>query len=429
MMLNATTLTTEEERLFLHDKFKYLVAKVTSEMRTREDKKQKWRHLKKQWNDELNEMMGIDPKWGVKAGQLFSFDLDARRKLILLNYTPAAHNVLHEVGEGAGWTPALRLMRGLVFAYERPGDPEGVRMVSRSFRKFFNVDEVPDSEWSTLVGEAGEDEVVVRAKEDGAMIQYFVHNDELCATTRGRLETQYVDTALGMLSREDFNNAHHCAKMFGVDLMTVVVELVHPLSTVHVDYKGEESVYLLAAYDREGNEVSQDVLERIYIKIAGEGGGGNRRIKFPEQRRMMIQDVRKEIQDRSVHNREGWVAFVGTGPDRRRIKFKYISHIGEMVKSKLSYKYVMNCICNQRVDYMFHTLPEEIREVAYRMVAQVEKIANESSTYKALYVLHSDNEGGVDYFRTVCRQYYRWVESNKTPQLSKGTPPLPIYAA
>ena len=77
-MLKATTFTTEEESLFLHGKFKHLVAKLTSEMRTREDKKQKWRHLKKQWNDELNEMMGIDPKWGVKAGQLFSFDLDAR---------------------------------------------------------------------------------------------------------------------------------------------------------------------------------------------------------------------------------------------------------------------------------------------------------------------------------------------------------------
>jgi len=127
-MLKETTFLTQAESQFLHGEFKHLVAKLTSEMQTRDDKKQKWRYLKKQWNDELNQMMGIDPTWGVKAGQLFSFDLDARRKLILLNYTPAAHNVLHEVGNGAGWTAALRLMRGLVYAYERPGDVKCVAL-------------------------------------------------------------------------------------------------------------------------------------------------------------------------------------------------------------------------------------------------------------------------------------------------------------
>lgn len=426
-MLKETTFLTQAESQFLHGEFKHLVAKLTSEMQTRDDKKQKWRYLKKQWNDELNQMMGIDPAWGVKAGQLFSFDLDARRKLILLNYTPAAHNVLHEVGNGAGWTAALRLMRGLVYAYERPGDVNGVRMVSRSFRKFFNLDEVPDSEWQTLLNEARDKPVVIRAKEDGAMIQYFEHKGQLCATTRGRLETQYVSTALGLFTSSDFAIAKHAANQYGIELMTVVVELVHPISAVHVDYNGEKSVYLLAAYDKGGEEIPAVVLERMFMKICD--GGRNHHLRMPLQRVMTLQQARDEINDRSVMNKEGWVAFVGSGPRRRRIKLKYISYIGEMVKSKLSYKYVMNCLCKDRVDYMFHTLPEEIREVAYRMVAQVQKIANDSPSYKALYVLHSENEGGVDYFRTVCRQYYRWEQSNKLPKLNDGDVSLPIYAA
>ena len=421
-MQNTTTVTTDEEKDYLHNKFRHLVAKITSKMTTRDDKKKMWRYLKKEWNDELNEMMGVDAEWGVPAGQLFSFDLDSRRKLVLLNYTQSAHNVLHELGEGAGWTTALRLMRGLVFAYETPGDPDGVRMVSRSFRKFFNTGEVPDSTWSSLIEDAGDKPVVVRAKEDGAMLQYFMHNGKLCATTRGRIETQYVDCALGMFSIDDFNNAKHRASQHGIDLMTVVVELVHPISKVHVDYDGEESAYLLAGYDHEGNEVPADVLEYIALKI---GEGGNTRIRMPDTTKMMLSDLKSEINDRSIENREGWVAFVGEGPKRRRVKFKYVTHIGDMVKSKLSYKYIMNCLRKERANRMLDTLPEEIRDVAYNMLARVEKIASESSSYKALYILHDENEGGRDYFRQVCRDYYRY----RNPPSEAKPIPLPIFAA
>jgi len=76
---------------------------------------------------------------------------------------------------------------------------------------------------------------------------------------------------------------------------------------------------------------------------------------------------------------------------------------------------------------MLDTLPEEIREVAYNMVARVEKIASESSSYQALYILHNENEGGREYFRQVCRDYYRWCNP---PATHKGKPiPLPVYAA
>jgi hypothetical protein len=72
------------------------------------------------------------------------------------------------------------------------------------------------------------------------------------------------------------STAHHNMVL---TLMTVVVELVHPISKVHVDYAGEESAYLLAGYDHEGNEVPADVLEYIALKI---GEGGNTRIRMPD---------------------------------------------------------------------------------------------------------------------------------------------------
>jgi hypothetical protein len=415
---------TREESIFLSQEFPKLVAKITSEMTTREDKKNRWRHLKKQWNDELNKILGINPKWGVKAGNLFSFDLDARRKLVLFNYTPQAHNVLHDVAGGDGWTTSLRLMRGLVYSYETAGEVTGVKLTSRSFRKFFNRDEVPSSTVSNITQIAGCEPVMMQRKEDGAMLQYFMHNGKLCATTRGRIETAYVDAALGLFDQKSFDAAMHTCKLYSVDLMTIVVELVHPISRVHVDYGGKESIYLLAAYDKSGNEIGSDVLERIIMKCRE---AGNNSISLPERRSMTIEQVIEEVWRRDIHNNEGWVACIGEGPDAQRIKFKYVNYIGEMVKSKLSYKYLMNCMVNERLDKMLITLPEEIRDVAYRMVDKIKHLSN-SNSYKALYVLHGDQEGSVEYFRTVCRKYYRW---NRDRNISHNHANnfLPIYAS
>ena len=58
------------------------------------------------------------------------------------------------------------------------------------------------------------------------------------------------------------------------------------------------------------------------------------------------------------------------------------------------------------------TLPEEVREHAYKMVDTVKNTLNTCEglgTYKPLYSLYNDAEGGEAYFKTVCRQYYRAV--------------------
>jgi len=425
--MNFKTEMTQAERRYIHEEFPRLVARITSEMTTRDDKKQKWRFLKNEWNRELNEMLGLEPEWGIRAGTLFSFDLDARRKLVLFNYTPAAHNVLHDVAGGDGWTESLRLMRGLTYSYETAGSVEGVKLASRSFRKFFNRDEVPSSTVDNIRSLAGDQKVFVQRKEDGAMLQYFVHDGALCATTRGRLETQYVDAALGLFDAKSFLAAQHACRLHGEDLMTVVVELVHPISRGYshmVDYGDEESIYLLAAYNTDGEEVCANVLERIVLKVCE---AGNTSIVLPGRTMMTIDEMLVEIERRDVHNNEGWVACLGAGTAARRIKFKYVNYIGEMVKSKLGYKYLMNCMINDRLDKMLITLPEEIREVAYGMVDRLKRLSH-SSSYKALYVLHDDNEGGVDYFRTVCRNYWRWVQANEVQRMHNSSS-LPIFAA
>ena len=405
----------------LNKQIPQLVALITREMTNRDDKKAHWAAFKKRYDRELCEILGVDPKWGLQAGSLIGFDLDEERKLILLNYSASAHNLLHEID--GGWSPMLRQMRGLVYAWNVPGQAEGVKLVSRGFEKFFNQSEIPETSMDSLAADSGDSLLACTAKEDGHMIEYFLHDRKLCATTRGRLGTPSAEAALDMIGRSTFMKAQIISKRFGKDLMSLVCEFVHPMTRVHVDYGDSKKLFLLEAYDKNGEMVGRPVLEAIADELY-------EFFVLPEFREMTLTELVAEINDRDVHNREGWVAFIPESAGGfRRVKFKYIAYIGEMVKSKLSYKYLMNCIKNDRLDKMLITLPEEIRTVAYDMVREVVEATNDGANselgYKALYSLYSPNEGGVDYFRTVCRGYYREVErlGNKRVHINVGTSP------
>ena len=56
---------------------------------------------------------------------------------------------------------------------------------------------------------------------------------------------------------------------------------------------------------------------------------------------------------------------------------------------------------------MFMTLPEEVRPVADKMVDDVISICKRISDYKPLYNFYSETEGGKDYYRAVCREFWR----------------------
>ena len=376
---------------------KILVAMITSEIQSREDKKVKWAQFKKDHREELRLVLGLPDRDDVNPGTLMGFDIDSENQHILLNYSSEAHNVLHDIP--GGWSPQLRQMRGLVYSYDEPGNASSVKLISRGFEKFFNANELPENTYDALRQKNGNRKYPARYKADGHMIEYFADKGKLFATTRGKLGTASAIEALTMFSIEEFNHISSC---FGDDLMSIIVELVTPNTEVHVDYEGQETLYLLAAYDKQGSKLSLPQVEFIAEKCSD-------KFTIPFAREFTVDEMIAEIYDRSVQNNEGWVMDF----DGQLIKFKYISYIGKMVESKLSYKYVMNCIRNERLDKMLFTLPEEIREHAYKMVDEVHAICQSASSYKPLYNLHSSNEGGESYFRTVCRLFWKEIYGAK----------------
>jgi len=380
---------------------KTLVNLITSEMRTREEKAQKWASFKIDNRETLNELIGIPNNSGVNAGELIGFDIHPSSNLILLNYTSQAHNILHEI-EG-GWTPAMRAMRGLVYSFGNSG--RDTKLVSRAFDKFFNQSELPETSIESLAERCGDKKLVCREKADGHMVQCFIHNDRLFTTTRGKFDTLSAKQTAEMMSRAQWIKSSLIAKRLGIDLMTVVVELITPESEVHVDYDGKETLYLLAAYNKEGVKIHDKFLSYLFEEMP-------ELFSLPDVTLMTLSEVINNIRDRSVENKEGWVVDC----DGMLVKFKYETYIGKMVASKLSYKYIMRCIQKDRLDKMVSTLPEEVREIADIMTGEVmDKVLeckNENS-YIPLYSLHSSLDGGESYFRTICREFWReWISTN-----------------
>ena len=114
----------------------------------------------------------------------------------------------------------------------------------------------------------------------------------------------------------------------------------------------------------------------------------------------------KEVKDRNVKNNEGWVINL----NGYLVKFKYETYIGMMVNNKLSYKYIMQCIINDRLDKMLMTLPEEVMKTAYEMedlVREKLKEVGETKSKNPLYDLWSDREGSKSYYRTICRNFIK----------------------
>lgn len=389
----------------IHQNVYSVVKLILSGISNMEEKKEKWALFKRQNAPLFKKLLMLEHTDLNNPAELINFDIDTDRKLMLLNYTGQAHNILHEI-EG-GWSKPLRDMRGLVFDYS--AEP---RLVSRGFHKFFNWNEMPETQLDVLESKYGlkDRKFVAREKADGHMIQYFVHDGRLHSNTRGKFETVSAEIASDMLTLSDFQQVE---KTVGKKLMSIVVELVHPYTKVFVDYDNAEMLYLLNAYDSEGEPLRLEELEHVGEQMP-------HLFSLPKTREMTLKEIVADINDRRVSNHEGWVVNF----DGELVKFKYISYIGEMVKSKLSYKYIMNCIINDRLDKMLITLPEEIREHAYGMVKQVEDTCCEIQGYKSLYGLYNENEGGENYFRTVCRKFWKEVCQKKHTDL----PPPMIMA-
>lgn len=305
--------------------------------------------------------------------------------LIGLNYSPVAHNTLFRFP--AGWTLPLRLCRGIIF--DRNGN-----LVAKPFTKFFNHGE--SGETKNLPDEPFE----ATEKKDGHLGINFFFKGKFFVTTRGSFESATSILAQKMLARYAAKNDW---KSKFPKQLTVLTEILHPKTRVHIDYGKKGKFVLIGACDTQTlNDYDHKELLELG-KLLGlpvtEIWQGN-----------SIDDLKKLMLDTTIQNKEGFVVRFKNG---MRVKFKFATYIGKMVEAKLGYRYLMNRVMAGNLEKMIGNLPEEIYEKAQEMVKNLYRVKNigpiQKQQWKYLYELVPPEESNSGY-RTTCREFLRFLQ-------------------
>lgn len=303
------------------------------------------------------------------------------KPLIGLNYTQVAHNVLFRFPEG--WTLPLRLCRGIIF------DREG-NLAAKPFPKFFNFGEMGES--SRLPDEPFD----ATQKYDGHLGIVFKYRGKFFVTTRGDFKSRTSVLAAKMLRQ--YVKENNWRKVFP-EGMTVLAEVIHPETRVHIAYRRRGFVLIGAYRNAELKDLNYEEL-----KILG------RQLNLPVTERWRgnsLDDLRKLMADLSVRGKEGYVVRFQCG---LRIKFKFASYINKMVEGKISYQYLMRRVMNGNLEKMIGNLPEEVLMRTREMVREMEDIRNselpEKEKWQRMYSLVPADKSTANY-RSVCRAFLR----------------------
>lgn len=359
---------------------------VKALVKSRIKNKEQYRRWKKR-NEGLMEKFfwyrKTDPKMPSITALVGAF-FHPTEPFIGLNYTPVAHNTLHAFPDG--WTSPLRLCRGIIFS--RRG-----KLLAKPFAKFFNygenkeTKEIPDEPFDATV------------KHDGHLGIIFEYRDKFFLTTRGDFQSRTSKIGSEMLAEHAAANIWRAS--FPKDL-TALVEIIHPATKVHLDYRGEKKFILIGACN---NKTLEDFNYEKLLKL-GE------MLTLPVTECWDVKSVsgmRKLMEDLTINNREGFVARFKSG---LRVKFKFATYINKMVEAKLSYRYIMKRMMAGNLERMIKFLPEEIYSQAQEMTVKLRKVAqmpfSEKEKREYLYKLVPPEESNSGY-RTVCREFLKFL--------------------
>lgn len=133
------------------------------------------------------------------------------------------------------WNEYTRMSRGLIL------NRHTGQVVAKPFPKFFNLGEMPETYFPDLP----KIPYTVSEKVDGSLGIVYFHGGFKVATK-------------GSFNSEQAIKAEEILKKYDLSLLrphvTLLVEIVYPENRIVVDYKGEEKLVLLGAYDR-GEEI------------------------------------------------------------------------------------------------------------------------------------------------------------------------------
>jgi len=138
------------------------------------------------------------------------------------------------------WDDVTLNCRGLIL------DTKG-NVVAKPFPKFFNMEELSDSE---IPKESFE----VFEKMDGSLGIFFHYNGEWHMATRGSFTSEQAIKGMEIAKREGLDRK--CVPGF-----TYLFEIIYPENRIVVDYGNDERLVLLSIVNPEGNEIPYEEIQ------------------------------------------------------------------------------------------------------------------------------------------------------------------------
>jgi hypothetical protein len=316
-----------------------------------------------------------------------------RLPLVLLGYTKTAHNTLHTFP--GGWSRPIMQCRGIVY------DLETVTRVALPFEKFFGNKDHPEA------GALAEKEShVILSKEDGHLGIIFSYRGQILLTTRGEFTSLSAKTGRGMLARLLRRRSW---KPDQLDGLTMCVEMIHPTMRLFVEYGNVRQFVLLGVTETQSAREYDPEELRLFAS--------KRRLTLPKVWEGTIPALEQHLKDRSVTNREGYVAWF---PQRGlRIKYKYETHLGKMFAAQLSEWYVMRMLTSGEWNQKFAMIDKDIQPRAKKMADKILGVRSiprdagrdpNKTRRKYLHELVFEDQR-TSYYKSVCRRYLRHLDS------------------
>lgn len=262
------------------------------------------------------------------------------------------------------WNEVTLACRGLIL------DSEG-HVISRPFRKFFNIEEYELMDIPKLP-------FTVQEKMDGSLgVSYQIDNQWFIAT-RGSFDSDQAIKANGLLQSE-YDSA--CAKM-NPDF-TYIFEIIYPENRIVVDYGLEEKLVLLGV--KETKTGIDQPLENIGFPLVKTYHG--------------INDIH-QLKSLEEDNREGFVVRFDNGL-RLKVKFTEYLRLHKIVTELSSYAIWNFLRSGESLEEILEHVPDEFFQWASRTKVDLEaaykKMEKEAQDeYKELSI----RKDTAEYFKT-----------------------------
>ena len=256
-------------------------------------------------------------------------------------------------------------------------------IVSYPFDKFFNINEVPETN-ENIVRDRMEHSSYIYAteKKDGSTIIVSNYKNKPLITTNGSFDNDQTK-----LAKEIFNEKYP-KFLPNVDKgYTFIFELIHPDNKIVIDYGDEKALYLLAVRDLNTEKLLS--LDKTH-DFANKYG-----FPYPKVYDFENLDVMVNLAHTLKNaNQEGWVLRIGNKDGEFMAKLKLDEYF-EMHKTfgKVSTKWVYRHIVNNDLDDFLALCDEDRKKDVFAEIDKInavkemvrEKVINEAKYYLGKY--------------------------------------------